>query len=443
MNVLIIDTDRCGLDFACRCVERGHKVKWFRPTAKPVRDGEGFPGVEIVKRWQDHMKWAKDGLVITTANNKHLKELDRWREFGSPIFAPTFASAQLEINRKAGMDLMKSKGMNIADFKTFDSLKSARAHVMKTEQAFVFKTLGDEEDKSLSFVASDPAQMVEWIDQKIAAGMTLKGPCMLQEKIEMVAEIGVAGWMGKDGFIDGKFELSWEHKKLMPDNFGPNTGEQGTVCHYVKQDKLSDILKSFEADLVKLGHTGDININGGLDAKGEYWPFEWTCRAGWPDFYIRTAMHQGDPAKWMRDALLGKDSLKVSYDPHIGVVCAQPPYPYEDGTPDQVEGNPVFGLEEVWEHTHPAQLMISPGYAMEGDKIKKRSIFRTTGPYVLVVTGNGKTVKAARESVYGVVDKIKLPNMIVRNDVGAGLEKQLPILHKLGYAKTTTFDITS
>lgn len=435
MNILLIDQDRCGLDFAARCADAGHQVRWYRKTKRPVKDGIGFPGVKIVDGWRDHMKWAKDGLILTTANCSLLKELDAFREFGFPIFAPSFKSAQMEIDRAAGMQLLQQVGANIPPFKTFASLEDAERHARKSDQAFVFKTMGDEEDKSLSYVSKDPADLVGWLRRKIATGMKLKGPCMLQEKIEMIAEVGAAGWMGRDGFLPGKWELSFEHKKLMPGDYGPNTGEQGTVCQYVDSLKpAEEVLKPLEEAFRNLGHTGDLNVNGGVDKKGGYWPFEFTCRAGWPDFYIRTAMHKGDPAQWMRDALLGKDTLKVSRDVAIGVVCSQPQYPYDTATPEMVEGNPISGLEAVWDNVHPVQVMVGAGPVMKAGKVVDAAQFQTTGEYVLVATGLGKTIEAARDEVYGVVKEISLPNMIVRNDIGVKVQEQLPELHKLGYA---------
>jgi phosphoribosylamine--glycine ligase len=441
MRIFILDGDRCGLDFALRCIAAGHDVRLFRPPGLKVRDGEGFKGLSITSDLKESIKWAgKDGLIVTTANCKYLDELDRWREFGYPIFAPTKASAKLEIDRGLGMEVMKQHGMNIPVYHEFKSLKDALAFARKADQAYVFKTLGSEEDKSLTFVPKDPGQLVGWIEDKIKKGMRLKGPCMLQEKVDMVAEVGIAGFMGRDGFLEDKWELSFEHKKLMSGDYGPATGEQGTVIQLVKESKLADILRGFQAHLRALGHMGDIAINGAVDTKGEYWPFEFTARAGWPDQYIRFSLHKGDPAQWMRDALVGHDTLKVSYDCAIGVVVAQKPYPYEDGLPEIVEGKPIYGVDEVAEHIHFAQVMMGKGPAWDGKKIADQPLPLTSGSYVLIATGHGKTVSKAQEAVYGVVDKISLQDMLVRDDIGKKLKDQLPKLHKLDIATEIEYE---
>jgi phosphoribosylamine---glycine ligase len=439
MNLLLIDGEHMGLDLAYRAAEAGHAVKLYRIENKGARHGEGFPGVELVDGWKEHMNWAKSGLVVTTGNHKLMRDLDRYREYGFPIFAPTHASAQLEINRKTGMDLMQKHGANIAPFKMFDSLQAAISHVVKTDEKYVFKTMGDEEDKSLSYVCQSPEDMVAWLQKRIEEGMKPKGPVMLQECVDMVGEVGIAAWVGPKGFID-HCEISFEHKKLMPGNFGPNTGEMGTVCKYVEKDPLVDLIYEFEDDLVKLGHVGDIAINGGITKKGDYYPFEWTARLGWPDFFIRTALHNGDPIQWMRDLLDGKDTLSIRKEVALCVLMTLPPFPEKNEDADRNVGIPVHGLAGVWDSIHPIHMMIGDGPKISNGKLERQESMQTTGEYVLVATGLGRTVKASHDKAYGAISEIKLANAIVRDDIGEKLEEQLPKLHALGYCKEVEYE---
>ena len=111
MNVLCIDSDHVGLDFCMRAAAADHAVRLFRYSKKPTRYAEGFKQFQLVDDWRDHMAWAKDGLVLLTANNRYVWELDRFREFGfgKTIFAPTVASSRLEIIRSAGMEAMQAE----------------------------------------------------------------------------------------------------------------------------------------------------------------------------------------------------------------------------------------------------------------------------------------------------------------------------------------------
>ena len=440
MRVLIIDPEGLGLDFALRCAASEHEVRWCMCNKGSGKTGQGFRGISMVDDWRTSMGWARDGLIIITGNAKFIRDLDRFRDLGFKIFAPTERSAALEINRSLGMAEMVKAGIEVPPYHEFKSLKEAEAFARKSDVAYAFKTLGSEEDKALSYVASDPADLVGWLQRQQKLGMTLKGPCMLQEKIDMLAEVGVSGWFGPEGFLPEKWQICFEHKKLMAGENGPNTGEQGTVCQYVEADRMAEeMLKPMENYLLKAGHRGDFAIGCGVDKAGKAWPFEFTARLGWPAFYLQIASHRGDPAQWMRDLLDGEDTLRVSRDVSIGVVCAQPRYPYNDSDPKMVEGIPVSGCQDVWPDLHPAEMMMGRGPTMKEGKVVDGQVYETAGEYVLIMTAMGDTVEKSRNRVYRSIDQVSFPNMMFRNDIGLKLEKSLPKLHEFGYAQEMDF----
>jgi phosphoribosylamine-glycine ligase len=419
-----------------RCVAAGHDVRMFRYSKKPTKYAEGFPGIALVDDYKQHMAWAKDGLIFVTANNRYLWEMDRYRaDFGYRIFAPTVASARLEIVRSAGMEAMASIGVEVPAFQTFDSLADAEAFARKSDRAWVFKPMGDEEDKSLTYVGKDPADMVGWLRRQIALGKVLKGKAMLQEKIERIGEIGVSGWMGPEGFLPGRWQICFEHKNLMNEELGPATGEQGSVCQYTDKDKLAEqMLLPLEPILRTLGHRGDFAIGAIIDQKGEAHFLEVTARCGYPAWWIQAASHRGDPAQWMADLLIGKDSLRVSNDVAIGVVMAQPCYPYDKAAAAEVEGVPIRGAGEALANIHLVEVMMGKGPVMEDGKVVDRPTYQTAGEYVLVATALGKTIGRAQQKVYGTVDQIHFPNRMYRTDIGDKVIEKIRELHKYGYA---------
>ncbi len=422
MNVLLVDSDGTGVDMAYRAAEAGHKVRLWQPKekGKPSRDGEGFPGIEKVSGWKEHMTWAKTGLIVNLFNGKVTAELDRFRGFGFPVFGPSVASASLEINRAKGMAALEKNGVKVPSYKTFASLEDAQKYASKADRRLVFKTLGDEEDKSLSYVASDPDDMVWRIDSWIAQKLTLKGDCMLQDFIDGI-EVGVSAWMGKDGFLPSKWNINFEFKKLMSGDFGPATGEMGTVCKYCEVSKLaSATLEPMQATLRELGHIGDVDLNCIVDAHGEPYVLEWTNRFGYPSTYILMHSHKGDPIKWMKDALTGKDTLEVDTKTAIGVLMCSPPFPYPDEDMEAA-GLLISGIEEEWTNIAPWQVRLED----------KR--YLTTGPYVCVALALAPDVHDAIPQVYETIDRIKFPNRMVRDDIGKKLEKELPKLASLGY----------
>lgn len=435
MRCLVVDSDAIGLDLVLRASAAGHEVRWFRQARYPIRDGEGMKGFQVIDDWQVSMPWAKDGLIIATHNGRYVHDFDRYRELGYKIFAPTVKSAELEINRSAGMKAMQAVGIDIPPYETFNSLEDAEKFARKSDRAWVFKPMGDEQKKALTYVSHDPADLVGWLRRQIKSGTQLKGQCMLQEKVDMLAEIGVSGWCGPDGFLPDKYQSCYEHKKLMNDELGPNTGEMGTLTQYCEEDKLFDeMLKPMEPVLMALGHRGDFAIGAMIDTKGKAYPLEFTARLGWPCFFIQMASHRGDPIKWMRDLLDGKDTLRVSYDPAIGVVMTQPPFPNNVGPVESVVGNPIEGIEEIGDQAHLVSVMKGRGPKMVDGQVREGDVFLTTDSYVMCVTGLGKTIEKARDKVYGGVDKVRFADRQYRTDIGCKVADKLAALHKHGYA---------
>lgn len=432
MKFLLIDQDGVGLSLAIRAGDAGHQVRWFikpRPSnSKSI--GRGFKNLERVDNWVSSAGWAD--LIFTCSNDDYIEKLEFFRGRGHPVFAPSVASTKLEVSRKDGMKLLESAGVECVPYKTFPSMAHAEKHVIKTDERFVFKTLGDNEDKSLTYVSKSPADLVSWMRRTPPP----KGEVMLQEFVEGI-ELGVSRWMGTSGWV-GQYNESFEHKKLMPSNFGPNTGEMGTIAYFTPESKLGDeTLGKLTDKLLSLGHRGDTALGFMIDEKGKPWPTEWTCRPGWPIFNMMLGATKGDPIEWMRDAISGKDTTSFSEDMGCCLVLAHGDFPHTHLTPEENSGVPIYGITKgTAQHVHPqhVQMMKLPDTDRGGKGIVERDMWATAGNYVSVVTGYGSSISQAAKRAYGTVDKLHVANSIVRDDVGEAMKAQVPKLQALGYA---------
>src|SRR5271157_3320966 len=311
MKCLILNLDSVGegLPLGIRAVKAGHQVKIWMSKDNHEETGRGFKGVERIDNWLSQAKWAD--LIVPTGNHDFIQKLDSLRKMGIRVFGPSAKSAALEIKRAEGMKLFSDHDIDVPEWKQFPTLAAAQAHVRKTGERYVFKTLGDEDDKSLSYVAKTPADMVARLQRWEKLKMGGKGPFMLQTVIDGV-EFGVSRWMGSDGWV-GIPNENFEFKKLLSGDCGPNCGESGTLMKYVEDSKLFNaVLAPLEDALVEMGHLGDIDVNVIIDEKGKAWPLEFTTRLGWPAANIMWACHKGDPVQWMLDACEGEDTLEVS-----------------------------------------------------------------------------------------------------------------------------------
>jgi phosphoribosylamine--glycine ligase len=438
LKLLIIDQDDVALNLAWRAVQAGHQVRLFiDPKHAKHRTGEGFNAITRVDNWIPLASWAD--VVFPVSNGKYIERLDVLRRQGVKVFGPSTRSAALEIRRSEGMQFLERHGIEVPPYKVFNSLAEAEAYVWKTEARFVFKTMGDNEDKSLSYCSRSPADMIARLDRWQALGLNPKGPVMLQQFIEGI-EFGVSCWLGAEGRI-GPWNENFEHKRLMSaeggKGCGPNTGEMGSVLQYVTHSKLGEqVLAPLIDDLVAMGHRGDVDLNCIIDAAGKPWPLEFTARAGWPAFNIQMAAHKGDPLKWMLDALEGGvDTLTVSTDVAVGIVIAQPDFPYDQKPPEETGGIPIYGLDKGnLRYIAPQGVRMQRMPVMRDSILTEEPIWCTSSTYVAVVTGLGASVSQACERAYKVIEQIHLANIIYRDDIGEGMEACLPELHAHGYA---------
>jgi phosphoribosylamine--glycine ligase len=441
-RLLIIDTESSGLDVAMRAQDHGWEVIWWD---KPRKDGsQRRAGEGIITKIRDYdllrsryLHWAD--LIWLTDNTAYMEMLEPFRRLGFPIYGGSVESSKWELDRAMGQQIMKEAGLNIIPGKEFNDHDSAIAYVKKHGRAFVSKPSGNA-DKAMSYVSDSGADLVymlsRWKKNEKYRSDASKYGFIIQEKMRG-CEMGVSGWFGPGGWCR-YWEEDFEFKKLMDGDLGVNTGEQGTLLRFVEESKLADIaLKPLTKHLKEIGYVGCINVNGCIDEKGEYWPYEFTMREGWPAKYNEIALQQGDPAQWMLDLVEGRDAMKCdTKNVSISIVVSIPEYPYSHLTSKETEGYPIYGAGDS-EHIHLCEVMLGDAPCQAGEKVVEMPCLLTAGDYVLVATGVGETITGARKSAYTAVKKVSIPNSPgYRLDIGRSkLVEQLPKIQRLGFAR--------
>ena len=440
-RLLILDTSSNCLDMALRAKMAGWTVKWYdkpRADGGPRLAGTGMIDkitdfAEIQRKWLD---WAD--LIYLPDNTQWIDMLEPYRLKGYPIIGAGVDACLMETDREIGQQAMKKSGIKIMESKAFHDYDAAIAFVKKNPKYLVSKPSGDA-NKALSYVASDPADMVymltRWKARDDLRKAAKKDGFILQER-KYGVEMAVGGWYGPGGWSKWFYE-NWEYKKLMVGDLGVATGEMGTLSRMTQDSRLArEVLLPVGAILEKIGYVGYIDNNCIIDEDGP-WPMEWTMRDGWPTKHNVTAhIKNEDPIQWMLDGLNGQDTIEaVEGEIGISVVVALPDFPYSKITNKDLCGIPVRGAEDM-DHIHLSEVMIGDAPTMVGDKVVDMPGYVTCGDYSLVVTGTGGTITAARRSAYAAVDKVKIPNNpMYRTDIGLGrMKRQLPKLHEMGYA---------
>ena len=438
MRILVIDKEGLALDWCLRCQQAGHKVKWYIPPKDKFKAiGQGL--TERIKDWHEFIRWAD--LVFLSDNTFALREMDAWRARGIKIVGATQESSRLELDRAFAMNLFRKHGIEVPDFKEFSDYDKAIAFVKKEDRPFVSKPCGDEPDKSLSYVAKTPADLVYMLE-RWKKSAKLKGQFLLQEKVEG-CEMAVGGWFGPGGFNEGWCE-NWEEKKLMDGALGPNTSEMGTTIRMVSKSKLANkILAPFAETLEEMGHSGYIDVNCMIGEDGTIYPLEFTARPGWPTFNIQQVLNKSDPAQWLLDLVDGVDARNWKMNEiAVGIVMAIPDFPYSQKPRDEVVGIPLYGLKpSIMDRVHPCEVMLGEAPIVANGKMVEVPIWVTAGDYVLVATGTGKTVHEARMAAYRTVKQCaKMPGSpMYRTDISKHLAKLLEVCQQNGFATGLAF----
>jgi len=448
VRILCLDIGSNALDFLMRCQDAGHDCLWYD---QPRKDGSRrLAGKGIVPKLTDYdllrsryLAWAD--LIWLPDNAYYTEMLEPYRKQGYPIFGPSPAAAELELDRAKGQAAMKAAGLKTIPSVEFDDYDAAAKFVEKHPDYLVSKPSGDC-DKALSYVADDAASLIHMLTDRWKKNPKYRSDAkqhgfILQQKVRGV-EMAVGGLFGPHGWSQWWYE-NMEYKKLMAGDLGPNTGEMGTLSMYTRESKLADIaLKPMTKQLKALEYVGFIDISGMIDYRGEFYPFEFTMRPFWPGFHNHIASTEGDPAQWMVDLLNGQDTLQAKENVCcVSVVLAIPDFPYSHLTNKEVSGIPVYGCGDR-EHVHLSEIMLAEDVPVQVDgAVVRMPCYVTAGDYVAVVCGTGETITGARKSAYAAVKKVRMPNNpFYRTDIGVGrLIKGLPAIQKHGFAKHFRF----
>jgi phosphoribosylamine---glycine ligase len=425
MRVLLVEPHADGLlDLAIRAQAYGHEVRYYLRDYDQHKQPVGRGLVDRVPDWRPSMRWAD--LVILGSLGYHMAEFDRWRASGVPLIGAPGEAGQWELDRLAGMHAFEEHGIPVPAYQQCSTIEDALRAVEGNadDDGIAIKPCGDVTDKSLSFVAKTSKEAIWRLARWEKEGKRFPQGLILQERIEGV-EFAVGAWIGPSGFAEG-WEENFEEKRLFAGGLGPNCGEAGTVLRIVRRSKLADmVLKPFEDHLVSLGYVGNVDVNCIVDIDGAPWPLEWTVRFGYPAINIELALHRGDPIEFMAGLAAGEPPRTRALDEvAVGVVMALPPYPFGHERPGEVVDVPIWGVTAgIEDSLHPAMIQAT------------NSGLSTAGSYVLISTGTGGSVTAARKQAYRVLNRLTVPaSPFWRNDIGSRLRSDLPKIQAHGHA---------
>lgn len=321
---LIVDTEGLMSDMARQLKEEGNEVRMHIVQKKWQDIADGI--AEKVDDWKAHIDWAD---VILFSYSGFGKEQEEMRRKGYKVVGGSSLEV-IELDRDEGVKMLERIGIKPIPSAEFNSFKKAREFIKQNPARYVFKPCGKmEDDKESTFVGSekDGSDVLYALGkfEKIWKG---KVSFMLQKFVEGI-EVAVGCYFNGNEWVK-PVKVNFEHKKLMPGEIGPNTGEQGTVFYFVDDCHLFDMtLGKMTEILRKKNHVGIVDLNMIVNESGIH-PLEFCIRNGYPTLQIEAASLDKPWGEFYWDLASGKDtSFKVKKPFSVGVVVSVSPYPYE------------------------------------------------------------------------------------------------------------------
>jgi phosphoribosylamine--glycine ligase len=338
--------------------------------------------------------------------------VDAFRAAGLRIFGPTKAAAQLESSKDYAKAFMVRHNIPTAAYATFTDARLAHEYVNQQGAPIVIKADGLAAGKGVVVAMSDE-------EAHAAIEAMLSDNKLGNAGARVVIEEFLTG--EEASFIvmvDGKNILalatSQDHKRLLDNDLGPNTGGMGAyspapvVTPEIHAKVMREIIRPTVEGMAKDGipYTGFLYAGLMISPNGNLKTLEFNCRMGDPETQPIMLRLKSDFVTLAEHAVDGTlDQAEAIWDRRtaLGVVMASANYPDTPRLGDEITGLPK-NLEDAQ--------VFHAGTTLKDDKVL------TSGGRVLCVTTLGETVKFAQSRAYQILEEIKFNGAQYRKDIG-------------------------
>ena len=338
--------------------------------------------------------------------------VDDFRAAGLPVFGPTRAAAQLESSKDFAKAFMKRHGIPTAGYQTFDNAQQAHDYVDAKGAPIVIKADGLAAGKGV-IVAMTLAEAHAAIDDMLLGNKM--GNAGARVVIEDFLQGEEASFIV---MVDGEHVLpmatSQDHKRLLDNDQGPNTGGMGAyspapvVTTAVYERAMNEIIlptvRGMKTDGIEF--TGFLYAGLMIDTNGAPFTIEFNCRFGDPETQPIMSRLDSDLVDLVQAALARKlDTVQAKWknETAVGVVLAAHNYPETPRKGDVIGG--IEAADQIGKVFHAGTAANEQGEVL------------TNGGRVLCVVGLGTDVAKAKAKAYEAAGKIHFDGMQLRRDI--------------------------
>ncbi|MCB0327039.1 MAG: phosphoribosylamine--glycine ligase [Bdellovibrionales bacterium] len=354
-------------------------------------------------------KQAIDFTMVGPEKPLQLGIVDLFTKENLLILGAHQQAAQLESSKHFAKKIMQAAKVPTAAYQSFQNQKDLDAYLGESSYPLVMKYDGLAGGKGVR-ICENQSQALEYSKELFQDFIFGSDPKVVCEEFLEGRECSVI--LISDGKSYQLFESSQDHKRLLDQDQGPNTGGMGAyspspiftkeLSQQVCREIVEPLLDEFQKQ--KLSYRGILYIGLMITHDGPK-VLEFNVRFGDPETQVLLPRIESDLLETFVAAAkgdLGQNQIQWSSKPCLGVVIAAHGYPTGVRKYD-----PIQGVDSI-DHA----LVFHAGTQRKDQKLV------TSGGRVLLVCALEDNIELCRDRVYDNIKHISFDGMNYRTDIG-------------------------
>ncbi|HIC7069885.1 TPA: phosphoribosylamine--glycine ligase [Campylobacter jejuni] len=334
--------------------------------------------------------------------------VDIFKQQGLAIFGPSKAAAMLETSKSFMKSFLKKYRIKTAKFLNTNDIEKAKNFIYSLTPPIVVKADGLCAGKGVIIAKTHEEAIEETAKMLIGESFGDAGKLVVIEEFLDGYELSIFAVCDGNDFV--LLPAAQDHKKLLDNDQGPNTGGMGAYApsslanESLLRKVQKDIILPTLAGMKKEGaeFCGVLFI-GAMIVGNKPYVLEFNVRFGDPECEVLMPLIE-DPLELILAATqrrLRHSKIKIKKEFAVGVVCASENYPYKSSPKSEITVN------NIPENSHISYA----GVSLEDGKLM------ADGGRVLVCVGTGKSIEEAQKNAYKLCDNVNFKGKQYRKDI--------------------------
>ncbi|EAJ1499201.1 phosphoribosylamine--glycine ligase [Campylobacter jejuni] len=334
--------------------------------------------------------------------------VDIFKQQGLAIFGPSKAAAMLETSKSFMKSFLKKYRIKTAKFLNTNDIEKAKNFIYSLTPPIVVKADGLCAGKGVIIAKTHEEAIEETAKMLSGESFGDAGKLVVIEEFLDGYELSIFAVCDGNDFV--LLPAAQDHKKLLDNDQGPNTGGMGAYApsslanESLLRKVQKDIILPTLAGMKKEGaeFCGVLFI-GAMIVGNKPYILEFNVRFGDPECEVLMPLIE-DPLELILAATqrrLRHSKIKIKKEFAVGVVCASENYPYKSSPKSEITVN------NIPENSHISYA----GVSLEDGKLM------ADGGRVLVCVGTGKSIEEAQKNAYKLCDNVNFKGKQYRKDI--------------------------